>query len=383
MLIKIRCFIYSLVFYIFRVFPIRKNKIVISSYLGRGYGNEGMYIIEAMGKERDQYDIVWLCRRDCMELPNDVRQVAYASLRSVYEQVTARVWIDNVHKGLHVKKRIGQYYMHTWHGGGPCLKWVEKDAESTLPEFYIKSAKHDSEMTDILVSGSEWRTRNIRSAFWYNGEILKCDLVKSHNDMKNINRMKKIVFDYFGIEPGAKLFLYAPTFRSDHNLACYYMDIERVLAALKNKWGGVWKIIFRLHPNLANIHQDLFISSENVIDATAYPQLDDVLMASDVLVTDCSGCMFHGFRMGKKVLLYALDLERYLKEERGLYFDIRNLPAPFAGNMDELIDNIITFNEKEYEMKRRELVEQIGYYTEGPEAAANWIKEVVLGRQPD
>ncbi|MFQ9037167.1 CDP-glycerol glycerophosphotransferase family protein [Hungatella sp.] len=172
--------IISMIFYLFRVFPINNNKIVIASFGGKGYGSEGKAIADRLMEARNDLDIVWLVRNPDEKLPKDIRGIKFASIKAIYEQVTAKVWIDNRRKPGYVRKRRGQYYIHTWHGGGPCLKWVEKDASDTLPREYIEYAINDSKMANLMVSGSDWRTKNMRDSFWYDGEIAKCDLFKKN-----------------------------------------------------------------------------------------------------------------------------------------------------------------------------------------------------------
>lgn len=368
----------TVLFYMFRIFPIKKNKIVFSSYAGHTYGAEGRCIFESMGKRRQNYDIVWLCRTPDDDCPKEIRQVSYISIKSIYEQVTAHVWVDNRRKAGYVRKRKGQYYIHTWHGGGPCLKWVEKDAERTLSKNYIQSAINDSKMANVLVSGSEWRTQNMISSFWFTGEILKCDIFKNMNNACEYNKIKKEVYSFFNLDSNDRLFLYAPTFRASGDLSCFAINCDQIIKALSEKYGGQWKIIIRLHPHITEKHD--LLKYDNSIDGSLYPQIQNLIIASEFLMTDYSGCMFEAMKLKCKTLLYATDLDKYLKEERGMYFDIFNLPAPLSKNMEELIDTIKDFDENVYEQKRKKFIGTIGYYYEnGPEIISNRIDSVIKG----
>ena len=109
--------ILSLCFYICRVIPIKQNKIVVSSYDGKGYGDHGKYICNALLAQGADVDIVWLSGNPNDVFPTGIRPVKFKSLRSIYEQATAKVWIDNKRKKHYVRKRKGQYYIQIWHGG--------------------------------------------------------------------------------------------------------------------------------------------------------------------------------------------------------------------------------------------------------------------------
>ena len=159
-------------FYLFRIFPIKKNKVVLSCHLGKGYGDNGKYIVEALLKRRKKYDIVWLAKNPSEKFPDGVRAVYYRSIKSIFEQVTAGVWIDNRRKPLFVRKRKNQFYIMTWHSN-IALKKVEKDVEEHLEPRYVASAKRDSKMADIILSGSKWETALMQRAFWYDGKVLQ------------------------------------------------------------------------------------------------------------------------------------------------------------------------------------------------------------------
>src|SRR5690606_40939958 len=63
--------------FLFHIFPIKKNKIVICNFYGRGYGDNGKYIVEEILKENKDYDVVWLLRKEFREnsgLPTNIRR---------------------------------------------------------------------------------------------------------------------------------------------------------------------------------------------------------------------------------------------------------------------------------------------------------------------
>ncbi|MCF0132362.1 MAG: CDP-glycerol glycerophosphotransferase family protein [Blautia sp.] len=346
-------------YYFFGLFPINNRKIVISSYAGRGYGNEGASILEALDKIEKNYEAVWIVKNMDEKMPEGIRKVKYLSLRSIYDQCTARIWIDNRRKPSYVHKRKKQYYIQTWHGN-VCIKWVEKDAAEMMEKQYVENAKHDAQMTNLMISGSKWRTQNYRKAFWYDGEIYEGNLYKSYKTEENKQQARKDVQAYFGFKEEKRTVLYAPTFRNDGNLECYDIDYSRMLKAFEERFGGKWRVIVRLHPNIADKNTKISYS-EDVVNGSMYPGIDDIICFSDCLITDFSGCMFTAYRQEKKVLIYASDMQDYLAKERGVYFEIQKMPAPLATDNDELEQTILGFDEEKYEIDRKALVDTLGY----------------------
>ena len=84
--------------------PIQNEKIVFNNFLGKGYGDDPKYICEALRKIRSDLDLVWLTdpqkNREQLDLPAEVRCVAYGSRQALYELTTAHIWISNVKNSI-------------------------------------------------------------------------------------------------------------------------------------------------------------------------------------------------------------------------------------------------------------------------------------------
>ena len=143
----------------------------------------------------------------------------------------------------------------------------------------------------------------------------------------------------------------------------YNIDYQRVLYTLSEKDGGDWYVVVRLHPNLAD-KAGIISYSERVLNGTAYPIMNELIMASDLLITDYSSVMFDAMEGGKKVVIYAEDIDQYV-DDRGFYFDIRNLPFPLAENNDELIECLQVFDSETYKQDVRDFREEVGLFSDG------------------
>lgn len=363
--------------YIFNLLPIKKDKIVICNYFGKSYGDNGKYICEEIIKQNLEFDIVWLVdgkNLDDLKFPEKIRVAKYNSILALYELSTAKIWIDNSRKFFHPPKRRNQLYIQTWHGA-VALKRIEKDAEQSLSKFYVNSAKQDSKMADLLISNSKFSTELYKKSFWYNGEILECGTPRCdmlmNNDNDAINKIRSIL----GINNNVKLILYAPTFRKSEDTNVYNIECEKLLEILEKKFGGEWKVLIRLHPNVSNKNNFMKYSS-NVIDATNYPDMYELLMVSEILITDYSSSMFEFSYSKKTVFLYTEDLEEYIKD-RGFYFDIFNLPYPIAKSNEELFEIIEKFEYKQYHKELTKFLNELQIKETGnaSEAIVNRIKE--------
>lgn len=359
---------------------IHKNpcKIVCQNFAGKGYGDNPKYIVEELLSRDKKYDIVWLVKpRTHYHFPKGVRTVTVGTFRELYELATAKVWIDNNRKEFIIHKSEDQIYIQTWHGFLP-LKKIEKDAEKALTPAYIECAKHDGEMTDLMLSGCGARTKLYRKSFWYTGDILECGTPRNDIFFKNADYKDK-VYQQYGLVTKQKTILYAPTFRDNHSMAAYNIEFDYLCSLFEKRFGGEWVCLIKLHPAVSD-KKDAIIYSDRVIDATDYEDLQEMLVSCDVLISDYSNCIFEYCLTRKPVFIYASDIEEYMNT-RDFYYDIRNLYFPLATNMAEMADCIINFDEEKYEKDTRAFFDKIELYEKGHASScvADYIDEKILG----
>lgn len=173
-----------------------------------------------------------------------------------------------------------------------------------------------------------------------------------------------IVKQHFGLSENCKIALYAPTFRKDNTTDIYLSDFENVRNALHERFGGEWVVLIRLHPHLINKINGLKYS-ENVLQATQYDDVQELLCAADVLFTDYSAVMFDYALTRRPCFLYTPDIDDYTRADRKLYFKIEDLPFSCAQTPEELVDSILSFKEQEYRNDVNGFISGIGSYDDG------------------
>lgn len=355
--------------YILWLFPVKQNKVVFSNYFGKGYGDSAKYILENLLKKREDLDIVWLLKNGINPdsgpdsvFSDQIRIVRYGSFKSIYELATAKVWIDNTRKVLSPPKRTPQYYIQTWHS--PLrLKKIEKDAIDKLSDSYIQRAQTDSKNCDLMISGCDFSENIYKNSFWYNGEIIKSGTPRCDLFFSDKLDLKKKVYRYFNLPVDTKFILYAPTFRLNNVFDPTEFNASSILQAAENRFGGKWKILLRLHPNISD--QSGMIESENFINASFYDDMQELLYASEILITDYSSCMFDMLIAGKKCFIYANDYREYIERERDLYFNIKELPFYFSETEKELEMAIKNFDVEEYQAKLHLFNKVVNLYEDG------------------
>ena len=329
----------------FNVLPIKKRKIVFQNFSGRGYGDSPKYIAEAIINNNLDYDMVWLCNDMTEEMPATIRKVKYGSIKAYIEMATAGIWINNVWTGIYSMKRKGQFFLQTWHGS-ISMKKIEKAAASTLSHEYIRVAKRMSRKCDLMISNTRWLTEQYNNDFWYDGEILEKGLPRLDILYNTPNSVMMKVHMYFGIPEEKKIVLFAPTFRKNEDINNYVFNYSKCCKMLEEKFEKEYVMLVRLHPNAA-IYQGQLPFDNGIFNATDYPDMQELLAASDILITDYSSSMFEMGMIGKKVFLLAKDYEDYTNKERsGMMFTLTELPFQMAFSEEELMLNIKNYDEE-------------------------------------
>lgn len=352
--------LYKICSQLFRWLPVKRNKIIFNNFQGRGYGDSPKYIAEEIIRRKLPYDLVWLVNDYNMDFPLGIRTVSLRSIRATYELSSAKFIVSNVKRTLPYQKKTSQYYIQTWHGS-MAFKVIEKAAQEKLSPQYLKETIFDSSIIDLFLSCNSVQTKEIRDFFWFDGEIFECG--SPRNDMLyKPSQYKDEVKQCMGLGSNIRIALYAPTFRDDHRTDVYNLDLYMVEKSLAARFSGEWRILVRLHPNVI---EGCFNSlPSRSIDVTSYPDMQELLLISDILITDYSSTIYDALIMHKKVMLYAPDIADY-KEKRGLNPIYFKLPTHVNVTNDELLDTICKFDELDYQQRLDVFLNSVHIYDDG------------------
>ena len=268
-----------------------------------------------------------------------------------------------------------------WHGGA-ALKRIERDVEEKLGFNYVRKAKRDSQVCDLMISGCKANTELIKRSFWYSGEILEKGIPRNdiffNTELHSVIRQR--INKQYNIADDSRIVLYAPTFRRSGTLEPYHIDWGKLRPALmKMLQCDKLTIIVRMHPNLINkVDTSSLVNYEGVVDGTLYHDMQELLCVSDLLITDYSSSMFDFSMQRRPCLLYATDVEQY---DRGYYYDFTKLPFPLARNQEELHKIISDFDFETYNSRLSDFLDNELGVTESGIAAKSLSEWMVDHRK--
>ena len=358
---------------LFRLLPLQ-NKVSFIAFSGRQYSDSPRRISELLLKEHPEIQQVWAFNEPekfrFLE-EKGITVVKYKSPAYLYHTMTSRVYVDNAEFWSILKFRPGQMVLETWHGGG-AYKRVGSHRIDVNALEQQHAVEKMNKITLFLSSSKAFTNFVIRDAYQYRGEVLECGLPRNDDLLHPSPAAAQRVRQALDIPRGAKVLLYAPTFRNSHSLDLYDVDFSRLKDALESRFGGQWIIVLRMHYYLAD--KAMASQAPWLRNATDYPDMQDLLQCADVLLTDYSSCMWDFSLMGKPCFLYARDIAAY-RGERDFYTPIESWPFPLSADNDGLAKIIADFDGERYRQAVKRHHEELGS-TESGTAAQQCVERI-------
>lgn len=341
-IVKYVKWIYSLYFYmgsfalrVLKLFVRPDEKLILFvSFGGRKFDDSPKAIYDRMIKDPryEGYKIVWAFNNpDAFDIPKGDK-VKCDTLAYFKTALKARVWISNstVERGLDFKGKH-TFYFDTWHGTP--IKKMGSDVDSSNKSFKGKG----SWPVDYFTCQGEFEAdvfgrvfKNIGRSKMHVIGLPRNDVYANYTKAYMLSLREKM-----GIPAEKKVILYAPTFREYDKTDS--MEVKVSVPMQLDKWckelGEDYMLLFRAHYEVAkglNIKDDEFVR-----EMSGYPQLEDLMIVSDILISDYSSIFFDYSIMPKPMLAFCYDYDKYASE-RGMYFDIREW-LPGADNEDDML----------------------------------------------
>ena len=240
---------------------------------------------------------------------------------------SAKVLVLNTRLPEYVTPKSDQVFVQCWHGTP--LKRLGYDVEiettnalNTTQELADRFGLPEERRSDVIIEEGYPRNDEIALA---------------HADATGSRQAE--LREALGVPEGKKVLLYAPTWRDDSYKAGvgYTFDYLIDFDLLRRELGDEWVVLFRPHYYIAN-HFDFSAYEGFVIDVAQWPNINELYIAADALVTDYSSVMFDYAILRRPIALFVPDYESYANDIRGFYFDLKEIPGPHCMETKELVD---------------------------------------------
>ena len=337
---------------VFYLFPIKKNRILFSEYEGETYKCNPKYIFEYMYRNwGDSYEYIW-CIKDRKLIPAEysVKYVKPLSLSHLYYLATSRIMIANVGIEPIVPSRKGRIFINTWHGGGAYKKGGLTATYYSKPHmFYFKTVRNlRAKSRTYLISTCRRFSEIFADEFRISPNYI-LSIGMPRNDMfflpKNEQTaVREKICRQYGIAENMMIVLYAPTYRG-HERYCQHInwtiDTDAICTAVRKRFGKQTTFLYRCHMNVFNDRQSI----SHAIDVSDDPNMQELLLATDLLISDYSSLIWDFSLTYRPGFLFVPDLKEYIWDTK-LHTPIEQWQYPNARTIDELCTLILQYDEE-------------------------------------
>ncbi len=322
---------------VLKLFVKTDNKLILfNSFAGRKYDDSPKAIFEAMKADPrfKGYRLVWAFHQPDKFQVDGAEKIKTDGLNYFKTALAARVWVTNssVERGLNFTGKH-TFYFNTWHGTP--MKKMGTDIGAGNTAFANEGESH----FDVMMSQGHFETDVFSRSFKIPKEkFLEVGLPRNDILANYTEEQRTTIRTRLGIKQNQTVILYCPTFREydkDESLGVVMappMDLKR----WERELGEGYVLLMRAHYEVSKVMK--IEDNEFVRNMTDYPDLNDLYIAADILISDYSSVFFDYSITGKPMLHFCYDYEKY-SSKRGMYFDIREKISGGA-NEDQVIELI-------------------------------------------
>lgn len=357
-----------------------RDEVLFESYGSRAYADNARAICEELLRRGTGLRCRWVVADGQTALPPGVEAVRRGA-RGHYEALArSRYVVVPNYRPLESWLRTpdGQVVVQTWHGAP--FKKIGLDnprGADFSSRDYVQMLRRETSRWDYLLSPNPSSTPILRRAFGYDGEMLetgypRTDVFHSSDRAGTAASVR----EQLGVPEGSTVVLYAPTMRDDHNYGGnrFRLDLRLDLAAARLALGDDHVLWVRRH---AKVVDAVAVDGRFARDVSAWPDVNELLLATDVLVTDYSSLMFDFANTRRPMLFFTYDLDDYRDRLRGLYYDVGRLPGPLLRTSDDVVAAIRDAEvlRAEHDRTYAEFVDEFCVWDDG-KASARFVDQV-------
>lgn len=319
-----------------------KNRIILGTYRKDSLEGNYEYIIRELEKNKYPYEVLY--KKQEKGIKNKIKYFLHMIKVEYYMATSKYFIIDDFYLPVYMvsKLRKGTEIIQVWHACGAFKKFgfsiVEKGFGAS--KEYVKDIPIHSNYSKVVVTSKEVSKHYAEAFNMEEGNIKPIGVPRTDIffDEREKEKIKGKLYKRYPKIKNKKIILYAPTFRGENQGEAQSpigFNINKLVDNLKEEY----ILVIKLHPL---VKKGLKIKNKKIVDMSDYNIINDILCITDILITDYSSTIFEFALLERKIILYADDLDEYIKE-RDFYYEYESfVPGPIAKNTEELISCINT-----------------------------------------
>lgn len=323
-----------------KIFPV-KNKITFATYRTTELDGNFKFIYNKINEDNLDYKCNMLFKKYNSSLLGKADYLLHM-ISAGYHMATSKFFIiDDYYFPVYaIKPRKENKFIQVWHACGAFKKFgysvIGKGYGAS--DDYIEDIPIHSNYDAVLVSSKEVIPYYAEAFNMDAGKILPIGVPRTDIffDMEEKYRIEKNFFDKYPDLKNKKIILYAPTFRGRGQTTVSFdmtLDFDMISKNLKEDE----VMVLKMHPF---VKARIDSKWRNIIDLSDSMDINELMIMSDLLITDYSSVVFEFSLMDKPIIMYSPDREEYIKE-RDFYYEYEEfVPGPIVNNTKELIGKL-------------------------------------------
>ncbi len=340
---KLFYLLFAAAFNLCRIFPLKKDSVVFVSMHNAKF-NDTLGFVREEVKKRKEYKCYSITRTDLKSIATAFRFFTV----SAYRMATAGYIFlnDNFMPMSNLNFDKNACVVQLWHAEGAFKKF---GLDINQPEEIRKREEKGYSKLSFVVCSSKGVAPIYASAFGMEeSKVLPLGAPRTDYYFSGVDAEKlRAEFDEKYPEcKGKKLVLYAPTFRDDKEKN---KELVKKLS-IKNfndNLSDEYALLIRYHPQVHESGLDL----TGAVDLTSYPNVNELILISDILITDYSSICMDFSMLDKPTVFYAYDLEDYASD-RNFYFDYEEYVPGVVIKKEEDLIRVLKNHEYELDSER-------------------------------
>lgn len=371
----------------YETLSVEENTVLVQAYGGDGINGNIYYILRELCTNPDYRHLsIYVTSRAASDESiktilarhgwNAVKTVLFNSPEYCRLLASAKYLINNSTFPTYLIKKEGQVYLNTWHGTP--LKTLGRQIRNAPNE--IGNTQRNFLMADYLLYPNKFTFEIMKRDYmldnFFKGEYILSGYPRNEIFFDEASRRK--IINEQGLE-GKKIVFFMPTWKgslADKNTDEQIVYTKHALFELEEHLDDDTVVYVKLHNYVS---QKLnFNNFKKIRNFPEGYETYEFLNIADCLVTDYSSVFWDFANTGRKVVLYAYDLEKYLRD-RGMYIDMKTLPFPIAYNSAELINELKNLDD--YKPYKEELSSYLEY--DSPDASKKLCAYIFAHKKSD
>lgn len=323
-------------------FKVEEKKVTFASYRDVELKGNLAFIYREINAKYPDYDIHFLFKKLNSTKLGKLNYLLHM-LKASYHLATSRYFIiDDFYFPVYaIKPRKGTDIIQLWHAAGAFKKFGLSTIDKPFGPStdYLKHLKIHSNYTKVYVSSGDV-VPYYAEAFDMPGEnIFPLGIPRTdYFFMESLHgQLMERFYNSYPELAEKKLILYAPTFRGKSHYQEQFqlpLDLRKMTQVLSEEYA----LIVHLHPYMKGNLPDGKEFEGFVYHIQDGYTIEELLVLSDLLVTDYSSVIFDYSLLCRPIAFIADDLEEY-KSERDFYFPFESfIPGPFFTESESLSD---------------------------------------------